>query len=105
VWSEGCVVHSVLAYQCITYLNNLCKIQGHLIRANLNNLPRFRGWGFADDQPSLSHSLVVQLSTMMRGEQLSSRSDESCEGDSGITRSYARKEGSETRLDHFNLAI
>ena len=32
-------------------------------------------------RPSLSHSLVVQLSTMMRGEQLSSRSDESCERD------------------------
>ena len=99
MWSEGCVVHSVLAYQCITYLNNLCKIQGHLIRANLNNLPRFRGWGFADDQPSLSHSLVVQLSTMMRGERV-------VRGIRGILdRTYARKEGSETRLDHFNLAI
>ena len=32
---------------------------------------------FLEISPSLSHSLVVKLSTMIRGEQLSSRSDES----------------------------
>ena len=49
-----------------------------------------------DDQPSLSHSLVVQLSTIMRGEQLSSRSDES----SRVVKERSALESSSERILH-----